>query len=70
MRAKASADGDQRLGGDAAPVQAGAAELFLFDDGDGRAELRGADGGGIAARAGADDYDVKVSIIRCPRVWL
>ena len=51
--------GDQRLGRDAAEVQARPAEAFALDDGDGRAELRGADGGGIAAGSRADDYDVK-----------
>ena len=51
--------GDQRLGRDAAVVQARPAEAVPLDDGDGRAELRGADGGGIAAGSRADDYDVK-----------
>ena len=49
---------DERLGRDAAEVQARPAVAFPFDDSDGGAELRGADGGGIAAGAGADDYDV------------
>ena len=51
--------GDQRLGRDAAEVQARPAQSLALDDGDGRAELRGANGGGIAARPRADDYDVK-----------
>ena len=50
---------EQRLGRDAAPQQAGAAERLLFlDDRDLQAELRGADGGDVAAGAGADDDDV------------
>ena len=50
---------EQRLGGDAAPVQAGAAEHRLpFDDGGLQAELGGADRGDVAAGAGADDDDV------------
>ena len=51
--------GDERLGGDATPVQAGAAELFLFHDRDRGAQLGGANRGGITARAGANDYDIK-----------
>ena len=39
--------------------QAGPAERLLFlDDGDREAELRGADGGDVAAGAGADHDDV------------
>ena len=50
---------EQRLGRDAAPQQARAAErLLLLDDGDLQTELRGADGGHVAAGAGADDDDV------------
>ena len=50
---------EQRLGRDAAPQQAGAAErLLLLDDGDLQSELRGADRGHVAAGAGADDDDV------------
>ena len=46
---------EQRLGRNAAPQQAGAAErLLLLDDGDLQAELRGADGRDVAAGAGAD----------------
>ena len=48
-----------RLGGDAAPVEAGAAELVgLFDERDFEAELRGADGAGVAGGAAADDCEV------------
>ena len=50
---------EQRLGRNAAPQQAGAAErLLLLDDGDLQAELRGADRGDVAAGAGADHDDV------------
>src|SRR5262249_48389023 len=46
---------------DAADAQARAAELGLpFDAGDLRAELCGADGGGVAARAASEDGDVNV----------
>ena len=50
---------EQRLGRDAAPVQAGAAEhRRALDDGGLQAELRGADRGDVAAGAGADHHDV------------
>ena len=50
---------EQRLGRNAAPDQAGAAErLLLLDDGHLLAELRGADRGDVAARAGADHDDI------------
>ena len=48
----------ERLGRDAAPVEADAAELGLLDAGDPQPELRGADGGDVAAGARADDHDV------------
>ena len=51
--------GNERLAGDATPVQAGAAQLFLLHDGDRGAQLGGANGGGIAAGAGANDYEIK-----------
>jgi hypothetical protein len=41
-----------RLGGDAAPVQAGAADLRLLDQHDRQVELRGAQRRGVAAGAG------------------
>ena len=47
------------LGGNAAPVQAGAAELVgLLDERDLQAKLRGANGAGIAGGAAADDDEV------------
>ncbi len=50
----------QRLGRDAADVEAGAAEGgALLDAGHLQAELGGADGADIAAGAGADDDDVE-----------
>ena len=51
---------EQRLGRNAAPVEAGAAERRLaLDDGGLQAELRGANGGDVPAGAGADDDDVE-----------
>ena len=49
---------EQGLGGDAAPVEAGAAEVFLFDAEDAFLELPRADGGGVTGGAAADDDDV------------
>ena len=50
---------EQRLGGNAAPVEARAAEHGLpLDDGGRQAELRGADRGDVAAGAGADDDEI------------
>ena len=47
------------LGGDAAPVEAGTAELVsLFNERDLEAELCGGDGAGVAGGAAADDYEV------------
>jgi hypothetical protein len=48
----------QRLGRDAAPVEADAAEMLALDNGGLHAELGGADGGDIAARSATDDDDV------------
>ena len=45
------------LGGHAAPIEAGAAHLILLDQRDLGAQLRGADGGHIAAGAAADHQD-------------
>jgi len=48
-----------RLGGNAPHAQAGAAEVgLLLDAGNLRAELRGADGGAVAAGAASEDGDV------------
>ena len=51
---------EQRLGRDAAPVEAGAAEVFLLDAEDALFELPGADGGRVTGGAAADDDDVEV----------
>ncbi len=50
----------QRLGGDAAPVQADAAEVLALDDGDLLAQLAGPDRGHIAARSRTDDDEIEV----------
>ena len=63
----------QRLGRDAAPVEADAAEIVALDDGGLEAKLRGADGADIAARPRADDDDVEIglshSILAKPRAF-
>ena len=50
----------QRLGGDAAPVQADAAKLGAFDHGDLQAQLRAADRADVAAWTGADHHHVEI----------
>ena len=52
----------QRLGRDAAVVQAGAADLVLLDQRDRHAELGGAEGAGVAAAAAAEDHDVELGL--------
>ena len=52
----------QRLGGDAADVQAGAAHLVLLHQADLEAELGGAQGTGVAARPGTEDEHVEVGV--------
>jgi len=52
------ADVQERLGGDAAPVQAHAADLVAVEAHDLLAELAEPDRGVVAARAGADDERV------------
>lgn len=47
-----------RLGRDAPAVQAGAADLVAFDDGDGETEVGGAQNARVPAAAPADDDDV------------
>ena len=46
------------LGGDAAPVEAGAAGAVRFDASDGFSELGGADGGDVAGWAATDDNEI------------
>ena len=54
------AGGEERLARDAADVETGAAEFaVLLDDGGLESELGGTNGRDVAARAGADDDDVK-----------
>ena len=54
--------GDHGLGGDASPVETGAAEKFLLDDGDVCTELGCADGGDVSAGAGANDNHICVEV--------
>ncbi len=51
-----------RLRGDAAAVEAGAPELVLLDDDGREAQLHGADRGGVAGAASAQDDDVVVVV--------
>ncbi len=53
---------EQGLGGDAADVEARAAKEFALDAGDFQAELGGANGGGVSARSGADDYKIEIAL--------
>ena len=52
------------LGGDAAVVQARAAELALLDEGDRQAELHRSKGTGVAAAAAPEHHDVEVVGVR------
>ena len=57
----------QHLGGNAADVQAGAAEKRIFLDDDGlQAQLAGADGGDIPARSAADNCHVVLCHAQSP----
>jgi len=49
---------DERLSGDAAPVEADTSEVFAFHDCDFHAKLGGTDGGGVSAGATADNDEV------------
>src|SRR5579862_2763464 len=53
---------EQRLGRDAAPVEADAAQIVTLHDRGFESELRGADGADIAARSRADDDDVEIRL--------
>jgi hypothetical protein len=56
---------EERLRGDAAHVEADAAEHGVaLDEGDPLAEVRRAEGGGVAAGAGAEDDDVEAVGLR------
>jgi hypothetical protein len=52
---------EERLAGNATPVEAKAAEPFAFEEDHGLAELGRANGGDVAAGATADDCDIVVS---------
>jgi hypothetical protein len=52
----------QRLGGNAAPVQADAPKMFAFDNRDLQAQLACPDGGHIAPRPGTDHDHVEALI--------
>src|SRR5437016_4523721 len=54
---------DHRFGRNAAPIQAGASEIFFFHAYGFRANLSGANGGHVPAGAGADHHDVCVKIL-------
>ena len=59
----------QRLGGNAAPVQADAAQMLALDDRGLEPELRCADRRDVAARSAADDDDVVWSVISSALVF-
>ena len=56
--------GQQGLGGDAAPVEAGAADEVLLDQGDRRPVAGGAQRGDVPPGPAADDDDALVGIAR------
>ena len=62
---------EQRLGGDAAPVQAGAAEVFFFDAEDFLLELPGADGSGVTRGAVGNNIATPAGVMSAPltRRW-
>jgi hypothetical protein len=51
---------EHRLSGDAAPVEAGAADLRLLNQRDTLPELRRSEGGGVAARSAAEYEEIVV----------
>ena len=54
---------DERLGGDAAPVEARSAQVLLLDDDHLRAELGGTDRGDVPARSRADHDKVRIEAV-------
>jgi len=54
----------QRLGGDASPVEAGAAEVFLLDQRRFQALLCGIYSGDVPARASAHHNNIKIRHMR------
>ena len=57
---------EQSLGGDAAPIEADAAEMLALDDHRLEPELRGADGRDIASGPGADHGKIEVRVSHYP----
>src|SRR5947209_1935991 len=53
------------LGGNAAPVEADAAQIFPLDDRGLESELSGPNGCDVASRTGANDDDVEASLSHC-----
>ena len=60
MRSAKAADSSRALVGNAADVEAGAADLRLVDEGDLQPELGCAECGGVAASSGAEDDEIEV----------
>ncbi|KAF5050988.1 hypothetical protein DSECCO2_423840 [anaerobic digester metagenome] len=58
---KGSGGAEVELGGDAAPVEAGPAEVLFFYEGDRFSSLTGEKSCGITARSRPDDNDVKMA---------
>ena len=56
----------QGLGGNAAPVEADAAQVLAFHQRGAQLELRRAQRGHVATRAAADDEDVEVRVSHYP----
>jgi hypothetical protein len=59
----------QRLGRNAAPVETDAAQVVALDDRRLEAELGGADGGDVAAGAGADDDHIEALVSHGERAF-
>ena len=62
--ANAAGGGEERFGGDAAAVHAGAANVATLDDGSLHAALHSVERGAVAADAGADDDKIVVVVVR------
>ena len=60
---------EERLGGDAADVEADPAPVLLLHDGDRLAQLGGADRGDVATGAGAEDQDIEVVVTHAVSLW-
>ena len=57
---------EQRLGRDAAPVEANTAEILTFNNRDFQPKLRRADGGNIATGAGTENDEVVIRHVTPP----